>query len=216
MSKAKTQTRGTCQCCGNNQAVLKTGRISKHGYTVDYGYFYGVCTGQHHLPLEQDRTATDQIIKDVRNDVIALRDKAGRLESGKLTLKTIDIGSHRKPNVVPFADAKEWQQRDAIETAVFSARRRADLGEQFANDLEKRADQVHGTELTTVVLEKPKVEVASKVRVWGKDAVVKSIQFQIAKGVGPALNGHCIEHATVEFEDGRTVDIPKRHVRLAK
>jgi hypothetical protein len=54
---------GTCQACGNVQAVNSiTGNIHKHGYTVDYGYFSGVCTGADRKPLEVERVITDRTI----------------------------------------------------------------------------------------------------------------------------------------------------------
>lgn len=43
--------KGTCQVCGSLQKLPK-GTLAKHGYTVDWGFFNGVCTGSHHLPFE--------------------------------------------------------------------------------------------------------------------------------------------------------------------
>lgn len=49
----KATHNGTCQACGRVQAVNnKTGRLAKHGYTVDYGYFSGTCSGSDKAPLE--------------------------------------------------------------------------------------------------------------------------------------------------------------------
>jgi hypothetical protein len=43
---------GTCQICGSAQK-LPSGRLAKHGYTVEYGWgFNGVCDGSGHLPFE--------------------------------------------------------------------------------------------------------------------------------------------------------------------
>ena len=59
--------RGTCQVCGAQQAVNnKTGMMAKHGYTVEHGFFEGECPGSHNLPLEADRTMTDNIIRPDR------------------------------------------------------------------------------------------------------------------------------------------------------
>lgn len=44
--------KGTCQVCHREQ-LLPGGRLAKHGYSVDYGCFNGVCFGAGHLPLEQ-------------------------------------------------------------------------------------------------------------------------------------------------------------------
>lgn len=33
---------GTCQACGRQHAVnVKSGKLAKHGYTVDWGFFNG-------------------------------------------------------------------------------------------------------------------------------------------------------------------------------
>lgn len=63
---SKHTHRGTCQVCGSQQAVdNKTGMLAKHGYTVEHGFFEGECPGSHNLPLEADRTMTDNIIGDL-------------------------------------------------------------------------------------------------------------------------------------------------------
>ncbi len=49
----KATHNGTCQCCGRVQAI-QNGGLAKHGYTVDYGFFNGTCSGSGQLPLEQD------------------------------------------------------------------------------------------------------------------------------------------------------------------
>lgn len=47
--------RGTCQVCGRIQAVNeKPGLLANHGYTVDWGFFSGICRGSKHLPFEKD------------------------------------------------------------------------------------------------------------------------------------------------------------------
>jgi hypothetical protein len=43
---------GTCQICGNSQK-LPNGILSNHGYTVQMGWFSGICTGAKHLPFEK-------------------------------------------------------------------------------------------------------------------------------------------------------------------
>ena len=63
---SKHTHRGTCQVCGAQQAVNnETGMMAKHGYTVEHGFFEGECPGSHNLPLEADRTMTDNIIGDL-------------------------------------------------------------------------------------------------------------------------------------------------------
>lgn len=52
MSKATHE--GTCQLCGRQQR-LPGGKLAKHGYTVEYGFFSGVCPGSHEQPYETSR-----------------------------------------------------------------------------------------------------------------------------------------------------------------
>lgn len=50
MMKATHQ--GSCQLCGRLQR-LPNGKLAKHGYTVEFNFFNGVCPGSHNLPYEQ-------------------------------------------------------------------------------------------------------------------------------------------------------------------
>ncbi len=57
---AASTHRGTCQVCGRGQK-LPAGRLSKQGYTVDWGFFSGVCPGALAEPLETSRALLDSI-----------------------------------------------------------------------------------------------------------------------------------------------------------
>ena len=48
----KATHKGHCQVCGAQQK-LPNGVLSQHGYTVDWGFFSGVCGGAKALPYEQ-------------------------------------------------------------------------------------------------------------------------------------------------------------------
>lgn len=55
--------RGHCQACGRVQAVdTANNLLAKHGYTVDFGYFDGVCTGSDRQPLEVDKSFAEATI----------------------------------------------------------------------------------------------------------------------------------------------------------
>tara|TARA_R100000734_G_C3307450_1_gene98043 strand:+ start:751 stop:1320 length:570 start_codon:yes stop_codon:yes gene_type:complete len=55
--------KGHCQCCGRVQAVRNNnGLMAKHGYTVDYGFFEGVCQGSDNLPLEVEKDLAEDTI----------------------------------------------------------------------------------------------------------------------------------------------------------
>lgn len=43
---------GICQLCGSLQKA-PGGRLAKHGYDVQYGFFNGICRGSHELPYEE-------------------------------------------------------------------------------------------------------------------------------------------------------------------
>jgi hypothetical protein len=58
---AKATHTGTCQCCGSTQK-LPNGKLSKHGYTVQHGWFEGTCMGSGHLPFEQSKDLVEQFI----------------------------------------------------------------------------------------------------------------------------------------------------------
>ena len=58
---AKATHIGTCQCCGSTQK-LPNGVLSKHGYTVEHGWFNGVCPGAGHAPFEQSKDLVEQFI----------------------------------------------------------------------------------------------------------------------------------------------------------
>lgn len=53
---------GSCQCCGSQQK-LPNDRLSKHGYTVEYGWFNGVCRGAGHEPFEVSCKLIETFIK---------------------------------------------------------------------------------------------------------------------------------------------------------
>jgi len=101
--------RGTCQVCGNVQAVNNsTGLLAKHGYTVDYGYFSGECHGSNEFPLEVSDTLTLSTIdrcenrseklteltiadiKDVQIKVPGKRDHRGKREYAIVTCTTTE------------------------------------------------------------------------------------------------------------------------------
>lgn len=76
----KATHNGQCQICGRLQA-LPGGRLAKHGYTVDYGFFNGICAGTGHLPFEQDISLIEGIIAQVSAQAAALRAEAAARET---------------------------------------------------------------------------------------------------------------------------------------
>jgi hypothetical protein len=69
---------GHCQLCGNLQK-MPNNRLSKHGYTVEHGYFSGVCRGAGHLAFE---TSFALVLDEIANAEAALKEL--RAEQEKL------------------------------------------------------------------------------------------------------------------------------------
>lgn len=161
----RMQLRGNCQCCGREQAVVR-GTMSKHGYEVKDGWFQGVCTGQNHPPLQRERDHADSIVQSVLEDCRELRAKAQALREGRIQPKLAKSGNKlpaaagapywkREDEMVPFQDAPPSFQKEAVDSAAWSAQRRAEIGESFAQMLAKAADLHHGQPLRQVPLEAP-------------------------------------------------------------
>lgn len=146
----KTQLRGHCPCCGREQAVLASGRMSKHGYTVEHHWFHGVCNGERHPPMELDNTVAPAIVADVRAEVTNLLKLADDLSAGRVAPVTVLRGSFRKPEAIPFAAAAAWEQRQAVRDAISTAKHRAAVGIAFADQLQSIQEQVFGQPLREV------------------------------------------------------------------
>lgn len=69
---AKATHTGTCQCCGATQK-LPNGKLSKHGYTVEHGWFEGVCFGAGELPFEQSKDLIEGLIERATDRAAELR-----------------------------------------------------------------------------------------------------------------------------------------------
>ena len=75
---AKATHTGTCQICGCNQK-LPNGRLSKHGYTTQWGFFSGVCSGASHLPFEQSTNLIQDVVATVKRSIISSNEKRAEL-----------------------------------------------------------------------------------------------------------------------------------------
>lgn len=146
----KTQTRGNCPCCGRDQAVLSSGHMSKHGYTVDNGWFNGVCSGERFQPMQVQREVTDQLVVQVRREAKELEAAADDFATGRRVPKTVTRGWGKNETQVAFADAQPYEQRQAVTKAEWANRNRARAGQQFADFMEKMVNEVHGQPLREV------------------------------------------------------------------
>jgi hypothetical protein len=67
--KNKATHIGTCQLCGCTQ-MLPSGRLAKHGYSVDYGYgFVGTCIGSGELPFEVSKDFIVKVVADMQKQI---------------------------------------------------------------------------------------------------------------------------------------------------
>lgn len=80
MSKATHD--GSCQICGSVQR-LPSGKLAKHGYTTQWGFFSGVCPGSGSLPFEQSKGLIDAAIARAQADAAKLTAEAIEWRNGK-------------------------------------------------------------------------------------------------------------------------------------
>lgn len=112
MTKA-THT-GTCQCCGNRQK-LPNGVLSKHGYTVDYGWFNGVCYGAGELPFEQSKDLIEDFIVKAEERAVELNEKADAYEAD-----TSPVCMHNKYIRKGYGGSYQWIEDEVLfETKEF-------------------------------------------------------------------------------------------------
>lgn len=156
MTDSNIQIRGHCQHCGRQQAVQR-GRMSKHGYEVkghgQGGWFEGVCHGDQHVPLEQERKHADAMMAAVTSDVANLRQRRLDLLAGKWGPSSVQghyNAAKREYDRIPFSEAPAYKQREAIESTAWQLEARANSGESWVKGMAKLADEVHGKPLLEV------------------------------------------------------------------
>lgn len=149
----KTQIRGICQCCGRDQAVMASGRMSKHGYTVEAGWFSGVCRGQNHQPMQVNRGEADAICREVAADCDKLEARLAGVKAG--TILPTDAPSYSRDARgytirQPYETAESWHQESAVRELSWKLAQRAAVGRQFVAQLQALADRYHGQPLRVV------------------------------------------------------------------
>lgn len=63
---------GHCQLCGRGQ-MLPNGKLSKHGYTVEWNFFNGVCDGADNQPYEESCALLPPVIVSMKAQAARLR-----------------------------------------------------------------------------------------------------------------------------------------------
>lgn len=211
-TSSRIQLRGNCPCCGNDQAVVR-GSMSQHGYTVADGWFSGVCSGQHYVPVQVCRVQTDRVVESVRLSVKELEETVAKVDAGKVTPKTIVTGYGKNRTEIPFAQGTQKQQEEAVFSLKHSLTHRIRAGNDFAKHLEAVANKYHGKPLNEVKIDEAGIVVGSSVKVQGSVVTVTKIEYRVARGVGPSINGQSLLHVVFEL-NGKERAYPKRFARL--
>lgn len=103
---AKATHNGTCQACGRVQAVKANGKLAKHGYTVDWGYFNGTCGGSDKAPLEVSHEYTDATVEGLNNWAEKL--EAATVENTESI--TLEVGRGRDRELKEIRTEEEWAE----------------------------------------------------------------------------------------------------------
>jgi len=176
------QIRGNCQCCGREHAVVD-GRMAKHGYTVESGWFKGVCAGKHFAPIQVSREQTDTLIASVRKQVLEMIAKADLVASGEIKPTTITRHPHSKKAMefIPFAEATVYEQRDDIRALEWNYRRTAEMGTSFADMMVQVADKYHGKALVEVAKKEAPAFIMPRDQKTDKDMIYTCSSVQGAR-----------------------------------
>jgi hypothetical protein len=156
-----TQLRGICPMCGREWAVLKSGRMSKHGYTLEGGWFNGVCPGDDYEPLQVNRERPGKEWDKIEKDCHGMRALAVSYQLGEKHPTNGNSGPYKVIGKVggrsiwgydqkPWDELKPFEQHDALRSAISGLNNRADAGLSFVKQMRHLADEVHGKPLREV------------------------------------------------------------------
>jgi hypothetical protein len=220
--------RGTCQACGRAQAFTSDQIVAKHGYTVDWGFFHGVCQGADARPLEHQKTLSESIIKILRDQALRNDKLAADLETGIVDpqwTKRERRVTNRRTGFAEFvrvpaerAELNDYEQQQQRNTAAYKAQSQARHERSHADMLEKLIEARHGQPLIPVEREARKeLAVGARVQIGGKNGIVcevVEIKPAVARGCGPYLNGRVVMHAFLKRADRDGIfAIPTRSIR---
>ena len=127
MTKRTHTHRGTCQTCGSVQAIdISKGTVAKHGYTTDYGFFNGTCTGSSIAPLEVAKGWTLVICDRLVQYAEEQKERAAKLRSGEIEPRWyLEVTTHGKREKLTVAKAslEAYDVIRQIERAIWDASR---------------------------------------------------------------------------------------------
>jgi hypothetical protein len=161
---SKHTHRGHCQVCGAQQAVdNETGKLAKHGYTVEHGFFEGECPGSHNLPLEHDHTMTDNIIDDLTRQAdrieqqiadglttIPYRYRENRFGPEKVVMVTRDTFEGVLADLGKEVRDADYQWNNGVEHREWQLQRQVTFLRDHCEFMGKLIEKRHGADLVTV------------------------------------------------------------------
>lgn len=147
----RLQYRGNCQACGRNHAVVD-GFVAKHGYTVEMGFFNGVCTGHRYAPMQISVDHTESVIAMCKEEAVKSEQASKDIESGKKSPSIITKGYGRNKIEIPFAEGTPREQSEARDQMFWNLSNQARAYANHAANMEKLVVEYFGKDLMTVVV----------------------------------------------------------------
>lgn len=147
MTKTTHTHRGTCQVCGHIQAVANGAKVlAAHGYTKEWGYFSGTCTGSDKRPAELDVSITKATISWCYSTAPKHDAAVACLKDGSSVPNTFERYNRELVNVkgpkggwetLPIAQADAQERAHAIKLAIHREEQQAKGLRDHAKGLEQ-------------------------------------------------------------------------------
>lgn len=118
MSKKATH-RGICQLCGNDQK-LPGGRLSKHGYTVQWGFFSGICPGTRGLPIELSCDLVEKAEANARNQAAQILTSAAEVEADREQVWVVERVAARSYGRSSTSRWRQIKRGEMVELGYFT------------------------------------------------------------------------------------------------
>jgi hypothetical protein len=202
------------------------GVLAKHGYTVDWGFFNGVCSGAEDKPLEHDKTHTEAIIRQLREVHAAVLDqRASDLKSGAIEptfykrVRNEKSTSFRDREIdieVKRVELSDYEAQQQIARAVYRAERDAQQARSHAAMLEKLIETRFGQALYPVS-DRKVLAVGDRVLIGGKKGWIGEViemKYKEQRRCFSMRPNYPTMHAVVRREkDGFTIAVPTSTIR---
>lgn len=176
----KATHNGTCQACGRQHAVnTKTGKVAKHGYTKQHGWFSGTCAGSDRAPLEVSKDYAIKTVHQVATQAAEIEKRcadASTIEEVETHVRNQKLSQRRGYSVFDYVmmNREAWvshflsarnhvTEESAIEYhwpemqkgEARLGRRKAAMMREFIKDLRNLIDARYGQPLIEREVEKP-------------------------------------------------------------